>query len=244
MLAHIIQGREGCIYGKENHLGIIIVDALRASATASMLLHHGATKIFTVAKVDTARQLKHIFPNALLYGERNGLPPEGFNFGNSPQETVYAKGKEVIFTTTTGARLLFEAYRRDVPFIIMSTTINAKATIQFLKKQNKDFVIVPAGLFDTPEFSAQEDWVSASFILQQLEISIGCGRDIFEYWVKRIEKEGIKKLFQTAPHADKLRTIGLKKDIYWCARTNITNSIPIVTGIETNYLILENAHIP
>jgi len=240
MLAHLIQGKKGCFFGQENNIGIVIVDALRASATATMLLHSGATRILIVDEVDKALRLKaSFFPNAMLFGERHGLPPAGFDYGNSPYETKYAKGKEVIFTTTTGARLLFEGFSETIPFIIMATTINANGVCQFLKKQNKDFVIVPAGLYDDSNFSAQEDWTAASYIVSLLHINIGEGKEEYKYWEKRIENEGIERLFETAPHADKLRKVGLSRDILWCAQVSISDVIPIATKKEQDYIVLE-----
>ncbi len=241
MLAHLIQGKKGCAFGKENDLGIVIVDALRASATAAMLLHSGATQILVVDEVDKALRLKTLFPDAMLFGERYGLPPAGFDYGNSPRETKHARGKEVIFTTTTGARLLFEGYSETIPFIIMATTINANAVCQFLKKQDKDFVIVPAGLYDDYNFLAQEDWTAASYIVSLLNISINQGKEEYEYWKKRIEDEGIERLFETAPHAEKLKKVGLSEDIIWCAQVNITNAIPIAIKKEQDYVVLEKA---
>lgn len=240
MITHLIQGKEGCIFGKTNHLGIVVVDALRASATATMLLHSGAKRIMVTDEVKHAIQLKAIYPKALLYGERNGLPPAGFDYGNSPRETIHARRKEVIFTTTTGARLLIEGYNETIPFLIMATTINAKAVSNFLRKQNKDFVVVPAGLFDDMSFPAQEDWVAGSYIISLLDTHIGYGKGDYEYWNKRIDSEGIELLFNTAPHAGKLRQVGLDEDIVWCAQTNISNCIPKVVKKEKEYVILEN----
>ncbi|MGC8846806.1 MAG: 2-phosphosulfolactate phosphatase [Candidatus Hydrogenedens sp.] len=240
MIIRLIQGKKGCAFGKEHNLGIVVVDALRASATAIMLLHHGAKRILVTDEVENALYLKKKYPSAMLFGERQGLPPAGFDYGNSPRETIHARDKEVIFTTTTGARLLIEGYSEQIPFIIMATTINAKAVSNFLKKQNKDFVVVPVGLFDDINFSAQEDWVAGSYIISLLDADIRHGKDDYEYWKMRIDSEGIERLFSTAPHSEKLRKVGLQEDIIWCAQTNISNCIPIVVKKENEYVILEN----
>ncbi len=240
MKSYLIQGKKGCVFGKENNLGIVIVDALRASATATMLLHSGAKRIIVTDEAACALKLKDKYPDAVLFGERNGLPPTGFDFGNSPREAIHAKGKDVIFTTTTGARLLFKAYSDNIPFLIMGTTINAKAVGMFLKIQNKDFIIIPAGLFDDIHFPAQEDWVATSYIVSLLNTNIEHGKNEYDYWKSRIDLEGIEILFETAPHSEKLRKIGLHEDILWCAQTNISNCIPKVVKREKDYIVLEN----
>lgn len=243
MVIHLIQGKEGCAFAKAHRLGIVVVDALRASATATMLFHYGANSVLVTDEVEQAYQLKKMYPDALLFGERNGLPPAGFNFGNSPKDAVHAKDKKIIFTTTTGARLLFEGWDDAIPFLIMGTTINAKALCRFLLIQNKDCVIVPAGLYDDASFSAQEDWVAGIYIASLLPVKIEYGKHEYEYWKKRIDTEGIEKLFSTAPHAEKLRKVGLEQDILWCAQTNISNSIPRVIQKEKHYLVLGSVSV-
>ncbi len=81
---HIIEGEAGCDYARERGCVAVVVDALRASATAAMLLHHGARSILAVREVEEALTAKTKHADALLFGERGGLPPEGFDFGNSP----------------------------------------------------------------------------------------------------------------------------------------------------------------
>ena len=52
--------------------------------------------------MEEARELKFKDSDLLLAGERNGLPPEGFNLGNSPEEFEQIKGRRVVMTTTNG----------------------------------------------------------------------------------------------------------------------------------------------
>ena len=102
---HLIEEEAGCTYAVEHGCVAIVVDALRASATAAMLLETGATELIVVAEVEDAIAAKQSYPDALIFGERGGLPPPGFDGGNSPQDVACAAGRRVIFTTTTGAAL-------------------------------------------------------------------------------------------------------------------------------------------
>ena len=67
---HLIAGEDGCRFAVENQCVAIIVDALRASATAAYMLDAGATEILAVREVDEAYALKREYPDALLVGER------------------------------------------------------------------------------------------------------------------------------------------------------------------------------
>ncbi|MCX8065831.1 MAG: 2-phosphosulfolactate phosphatase [Candidatus Hydrogenedentes bacterium] len=240
MQCHIIPGVKGCEFGKKNGLGIVIVDSLRASATSAMLLNAGALEILCVKNVETAFHLKNIYPDILLYGERNGLPPEGFDFGNSPQHASKAKGKRVVFTTTTGVSLLFDAYPTE--FVIMGSTINLRSLCNFVKKTKVDVVVVPAGLYDDDTFPAEEDWATSTLIAKTLGYEIGRGASEFKHWEKKIESEGIQKIFETSTHARKLIKLNLFSDVLFCAQLNLTTSIPIVTKKEDDYLILKDVY--
>ena len=77
----------------------IIVDVLRASSSCATLLDAGAESIAVAADVNKARALHDLAPaGTLLCGEVGGLPPEGFDYGNSPVEfsAIELSGRRVI----------------------------------------------------------------------------------------------------------------------------------------------------
>lgn len=221
---HIIEGEPGCVFAVEHRLTAVVVDALRASATAAMLCDAGATSVLAVREVDEALRAKADRPDALLFGERGGLPPEGFDYGNSPQEAHHAKGRPVIFTTTTGAGRLVSAWEAHA--VLMGTTVNASATARAAAELGRDVVLIPAGLTGDPDFDAQEDRCAAVAIAMKAGGVIGEGRDLFELWRDKIDSEGFEALFAKAPHADKLRKIGLDSDVAWCAQVDVTHKVP------------------
>ncbi len=235
---HIIEGAAGCAHAREHGLVAVVVDALRASATAALLFDAGATEILAVREVAEARTARGEFSDALLYGERGGLPPEGFDFGNSPRTVDAARGRRIIFTTTTGAGRLVDCWGAEAAY--MGSTVNAAAVARAAARHGKDVVLIPAGLMSDPGFNAQEDWVAAVVIAMRSSSVIGEGADAFAAWRERIEAEGIEPLFQTAPHAQKLRCAGLEDDIPFCARTDITAAVPQAVKRHPLGLLLRN----
>lgn len=228
MKAHLIEGAAGCAYAIENQCVAVVVDALRASATAAYLLHHGASEIIAVQEVEDAFRARHRYPDALLAGERGGLPPEGFDLGNSPRLIGDVSGRRVIFTTTTGAGRLVACY--GAPAIYMGTTVNASAVASAAQSQGRDVVLIPAGLMSDPDFDAQEDWVAAAAIAMVLDLPVGEGALRFASWRERIVAEGVEALFDSAPHAAKLRKVGLDADIPFCAQMDSVGAVPKVMG--------------
>lgn len=236
---HIIEGEAGCAHAVRHGCVAVIVDALRASATAAMLCHHGAAEILVVREVEEARAAKELHPDALLFGERGGLPPAGFDYGNSPLDTQAARGRRVIFTTTTGAGRLVQAW--GAAAVYLGTTVNAAAVMRAASQHDADIVLVPAGLMGVPDFDAQEDRVAAVILAMAVNLEVGFGKDAYEYWQPRIEREGVPLLFATAPHAEKLRRLGLERDIAFCAQVDITSAVPRGLRREDSGVVVRNS---
>ncbi len=226
---HIIEGEAGCEFAVQHQCTAIVVDALRASATAAMLFDCGARSILAVREVEEALRAREAYPEALLYGERGGIPPEGFHYGNSPQEAHHADGRDVIFTTTTGAgRLVSSA---GAPTILMGTTVNASAVARYAANLERNAVLIPAGLTGQPDFDAQEDRCAAVAIAMKAGGEIGEGADVFADWRERINDAGFDALFAAAPHAAKLRAIDMASDVAYCAQMDLTPSVPLVREV-------------
>ena len=239
MTVHLIQGEAGCAFAVTNKCVAVIVDALRASATAAMLLDAGATELCVVSEVSEAFDAKRAIPHVLLFGERGGLPPEGFDFGNSPRTVEAARGKPVVFTTTSGARRLVDSWGAHA--IYMGSTVNARAVARTAAAHDTDIVLIPAGLSTDPTFSAQEDWVAASVIASASGLDIGEGALEYRRWQERIRIEGVPALFASAPHAAKLLAIRLEDDITYCAQIDITDVAPMAAGRFAHGVIMRAA---
>lgn len=65
---------------------VIVIDVLRAFSNAAYAFSRGAKEIILVSTVEEALGLKSKFPHSKIMGEVGGLPPAGFDFGNSPTQ--------------------------------------------------------------------------------------------------------------------------------------------------------------
>ena len=63
---------------------VVVIDVLRAFTCAAFAFAAGAKEIILVQEIAEAFALKQKMPNALLMGEVNSFPIEGFDYGNSP----------------------------------------------------------------------------------------------------------------------------------------------------------------
>lgn len=87
----------------------VVVDVVRATTTLSVLFERGARRVLIASSISGAREARaRLGPGYLLAGEVGGLPPAGFDLGNSPAQIAAADvaGREVIFATTNGTLAL------------------------------------------------------------------------------------------------------------------------------------------
>ncbi len=108
----------------------VVVDVLRATTVMVQALANGCEAIIPCLEVEEARAIAASLPpgKAILGGEREGLPIEGFDFGNSPRSYTrdVCEGKTLVMTTTNGTKAIHASLGADRVFIAAFT--NAAAT--------------------------------------------------------------------------------------------------------------------
>ncbi len=145
----------------------VVIDVCRAFTTAAYAFSAGAQKIILVRTVQEAFQLKGDFADALLLGETNGLPIEGFDLWNSPSElrTRNLTGKTIIQRTTAGTQGMV-AYG-DTPMLLAGAFVNAGATIQYLHDNRPESVnFLMTGVHS--DSSGLEDKACADYFIDSL----------------------------------------------------------------------------
>jgi 2-phosphosulfolactate phosphatase len=123
---------------------VVVIDVLRAFSNAVFAFSRGASEIFPVSSVEEALQFKAETPNSLACGEVGGLPPEGFDFGNSPTQTkeLDLNGKVIAQRTGAGTQGIIQSVKAEImlasSFVVANATV---ATIRKLSPETVTFVI-------------------------------------------------------------------------------------------------------
>ena len=123
---------------------VIVVDVLRAFSTAAYAFSRGAEKIILVGEVDEALVLKSQIPNSKAMGEVLGLPPEGFDFGNSPTQILEHDLSGITSIQRTGAGTQGAVRCKNADVLLASSFVIADATVRQVKShtlQDVTFVI-------------------------------------------------------------------------------------------------------
>jgi 2-phosphosulfolactate phosphatase len=119
---------------------VILIDVLRAFSTAAYAFARGAKEIILVSGVEEALTLKSQIPNAKVMGEVGGLPPEGFDFGNSPTYISAEDLSGITLIQRTGAGTQGAVRSQNARVMLAASFVVADATVRFVKKLGVDEV--------------------------------------------------------------------------------------------------------
>lgn len=192
----------------------IVVDVLRASSTIVALLERGCERVVVAAHVDEARKLHERLPDHLLCGEAGGLPPEGFDYGNSPVEVsrLDLTGKSVILATTNGTHALAEVADTAAAVLVgclLNLTAVTRAAVARADQLGADILVACAG----DAGSSEEDFAVGRAMVALVE-----GTPL----------EDVAHEVRESRHAETLRRIGLAEDVEYCARLDVSDVVPVL----------------
>jgi 2-phosphosulfolactate phosphatase len=206
----------------------VVVDVLRATTTIITALKHGIKSILPVDTVELCRDLQ--MKAYIGAAERGGKKVEGFELGNSPFDYInpgYA-GKKIAFTTTNGTRTISKINNADR--IIFGAFVNLNAVSRYIITHNKNVAIVCAGWEGEVNL---EDTMFAGALINMLQppfIREGDGAEL-AWNLFRLGEKDIPGLLEKSSHVQRLKKLGLQKDIEFCFELNKYDIIPeLVNG--------------
>jgi len=211
--------------------GVVVIDVLRATSVMVHALSEGAIEIIPVATVEEALQRVKTFPSGttLLGGERGSRKIEGFDLGNSPKEYIAdrVRGKRLILTTTNGTKAFHFVSSGEE--IMVGSFFNIGAIAERCFELNRDLFLFPSG--DKGNFSL-EDTVCGGMLIDLIikrgkkPIALTDASHAAHILYQRFEGN-LLEAFHLSHHGRELIDLGLGDDLLYCARTNITNIVPI-----------------
>lgn len=115
---------------------VIVIDVLRAFSTAAYAFSCGAKEIILVSGVEEALSLKSQIPLSRAMGEVGGLPPAGFDFGNSPTHISTEDLSGITLIQRTGAGTQGAVRSQNAEVMLASSFVVAEATVRFVNRLN------------------------------------------------------------------------------------------------------------
>ena len=141
---------------------VIIIDVLRAFSTAACAFSRGAREIILVSTVEEALSLRGSLANSKAMGEVGGLPPQGFDFGNSPTYLSQEDLTGMTLIQRTGAGTQGAVGSRNAEVMLASSFVVAQATArQVIRLGAEEVTFVITGRF---QGRGDEDLACAEYL--------------------------------------------------------------------------------
>jgi 2-phosphosulfolactate phosphatase len=238
LIPHPLEGRgatrvEVCLspalislFNVEDYI-VVIIDIFRATSSICYGINNGAEAIIPVTEVEECLAYQQKYPDYLLAAERNGEVVSGFDFGNSPFSYTKEKvaGKTVVLTTTNGTNALHLS--RKAKKVIIGSFLNLTPVCNWLKDQQEDILLVCAGWKNNFNL---EDTLFAGAVVDQLKTFVPDDAAIAANDLFQLAKTDIPTYLAKTSHSERLKKLGIEKDIAFCLQVDITTAIPILNG--------------
>lgn len=218
----------------------IVVDVLRATTTIATLFSRGLADLLVCNDIQLARD-RALTDDRLLFGEVGGLPPTGFDYGNSPVEAGrldLSSRRAVLFTTNGTAALCALAPRG---LVLTGALANAAAVARAAETYGR-IVVVCAGNGGGTRFSL-EDFASAGAIVDRLastdsDPSLGDAALL----ARGVSRDN--SLIETSSHARLLASLGLADDVQFAMKPDTSTAVPRVAESGSGWARLVDASKP
>ncbi|MCF6184872.1 MAG: 2-phosphosulfolactate phosphatase [Bacteroidales bacterium] len=218
----------------ENNTIVVMIDAIRASASICTAFMNGVKFIVPVSEIETALSYKKL--NYIIAGERNGKKLNGFDFGNSPfnftEEKI--KGEKLAFTTTNGTQAvnLVKNDKHKNTELIIGSFINISALTEYLIKKNKNILILCSAWKNTVNI---EDTLFAGrlahLLLQKQKFETPEATNLALNIYKNSGNSYFNFVINNSPRL-KSKLHFLEKDIKYCLTEDITDVVPFLKNNE------------
>lgn len=217
---------------------VLVVDTLRATTTAITYLEQGATNLYLCSDLESALAFKG--EGVVLAGERNCLPPEGFDLGNSPVQALGLRfdGQSIVMSTSNGTQAAAAACETGKS-IILASLRNAHAAARKAKElATEEIAVLCAG---SGGRIGLEDVYTAGvlceYLISMTECTLDDGAQI-ALTVRRQFADPLEPLSKSRA-AELIEAVGLQADITYAAEVSRSTTVPIFAGRSGNAYIFK-----
>jgi len=206
---------------------IVVIDALRMSATAIVAVHRGMTVVL-VATPEEALRLKEEDPSLLTAGERAGAKIPELDLGNSPTrllEQQHLEGRSLALTTSNGVPALLGVKDHAHPVLIGSPLNLCALTTRIKQERPSEFGLLLSGRNGE---SAEEDAMTAALLLKRL------GMAVPDTLPRPLPASELEAFFLNTESAKRLIPLGYEADVRFCAKVD---RYPIVPELRDGRLV-------
>jgi 2-phosphosulfolactate phosphatase len=202
---------------------VVAFDVLRATTSITAALAAGVKEIRVFDSLDAAMTAANAFGQPrLLCGERNTLPPPGFDLGNSPGQFDSKKhaGMTVFMSTTNGTRAIVAS--KSAALLLAGALVNAAAVAKRVFAEGRDVTLLCAGSDGQP---SMEDLLGAGAVIDALQTVgvVELDGDLAKVAVRLFDscRNKLPAILADTFGGHNIRRVHLDADIAFAARLNV-----------------------
>ena len=216
------------LYKIEDYI-VVIIDIFRATTSICYGIENGARAIIPVSQVEECAAYRDKEHSYLLAAERDGEIVAGFDFGNSPFSYTADKvaGKTIVLTTTNGTHALHLS--RKAKKIVIGSFLNLTSICDWLNEQSENILLVCSGWKNNFNL---EDTLFAGAVVEQLKSGSFSPDDpaIAANDLYSLAKNDLDGYLKKTSHSERLKQLGIERDIAFCLNVDTTTAIPVLDG--------------
>ena len=207
----------------------VVIDVLRATSTITLALASGYKRVLVAGSIDEATALRT--PERTLAGEVGCARAPGFDLGNSPEETLDARGAELVLVTTNGAPAIVAA-AKVADEVLVASMLNLGAVAEQI--EGGDVLLVCAG---TDGRVSIED----VYLAGRLSAALGGPRSDAAHVAEAVAAAYPTPLeaLEASAGAVGLRREGLEADIVFCAQESVVGAVPRLAETVDGIAVIE-----
>ncbi|MBT5772989.1 MAG: 2-phosphosulfolactate phosphatase [Dehalococcoidia bacterium] len=213
----------------------IVIDVLRATSVIAVLMDKGMRRIYPTATVQEARELRAELASdgtdVFLLGEQGGLPPEGFDAGNSPTalQQLSITAQIAVQATTNGTPALLAC--QGAPLVMAAAPLNAAEVTRLTLEAGHDVLIVCAGLRGG---FAEDDTLAAGLFVERLVLAGAHPSDAANEALTRYEaaRDNLADALRDTEHGRITVELGFDDDIELCGTADRITRVAVLGSHE------------
>lgn len=215
-----------------------VIDTIMAVSTIAAIFGSNCKRVVLAREKMEAYALKKIFKDYLLCGEENGIPPEGFDYGNLPLKFVKLdlSNIKIILSTTNGSVSFFKLLGSEFVFALSLLNLDycLKTILNLALTHRKNILLLCSGRKGCLTY---DDIYTAGLAIKHLkkltEIEVSDSAKVVLEVVNN-NRDGVLDAISNSESGQIVRKLGYLDDLEYCSKLNIYKTIPRLRVLKLN----------
>jgi len=215
-----------------------VIDTVMAVSTITAIFSSNCKRVILSREKNEAYMIKEIFKDYLLCGEEDGIPPEGFDYGNLPLNFVNIdlSNKKIILSTTNGSVSFFKLMACEYVFALSLLNLDYSLNVisNLALNNGKNILLLCSG---RKGHATYDDVYTAGLAIKHLSLLVDLEiSDSAKVALKIVnhKSDNVLDVISNSESGQIARKLGYLDDLAYCSKINELNTIPRLRVLDLN----------